>query len=154
MAIKPNDPYESDAEIRRRGQQRFEEDMQADPELAEGMAGGGRIALFGIAILAILGVVFYGLNNPSLAPTSTAQTTTTAPSTPAPPPAGQTTGSATSTQTSPPPASTPNQSGDNANGNTTDTSSGSDASPRNTASRPLSVTARFTTSTRPARRCR
>ncbi|MBN8981668.1 MAG: hypothetical protein J0I29_10415 [Rhizobiales bacterium] len=121
MAVNQNDPYESDAEIRRRGQRRFEEDMQADPELAEGASSAGRIGLFAIAILVILGAVFYGLNNPSIAPTSTAQTTTTAPSTPASPPAGQTTGSATSTQTSPPPASSPpatGQSGDNGSNST------------------------------------
>jgi len=110
MPVNQNDPYESDAEIRRRGQRRFEEDMQADPELAEGAASAGRMGLFAIAILVILGAVFYGLNNPSIAPTSTAQTTT-APSTPAWPPASQTTGSATSTQTSSPPAT--GQSGNN-----------------------------------------
>ena len=107
MAVKRNDPYESDLtndELLRRRTAQLDDDLQFDPELAEGRAGGGRIALFAIAIVAILGVVFYGLNNPSVAPTSTAQTTTTSPATP---PAGQTTGSATSTQTSPPPASTP-----------------------------------------------
>ena len=110
MAIKRNDPFESDLtndEILRRRAAQFDNELQADPELAEGTAGGGRIALFAIAIVAILGVVFYGLNNPSIAPISTAQTTTTAPSTPATPPAGQTTGSATTSPTSPPPASTP-----------------------------------------------
>ena len=107
MAVKRNDPYQSNVtndEILRRRTAQLDNELQPDPELAEGRAGGGRIALFAIAIVAILGVVFYGLNNPSIAPTSTAQTTTTAPATP---PAGQTTGSATSTQTSPPPASTP-----------------------------------------------
>ena len=107
MAVKRNDLYQSDVtndEILRRRTAQLDNELQPDPELAEGRAGGGRIALFAIAIVAILGVVFYGLNNPSIAPTSTAQTTTTAPATP---PAGQTTGSATSTQTSPPPASTP-----------------------------------------------
>lgn len=107
MAVKRNDPYESDVtndELLRRRTAQLDDDLQFDPELAEGRAGGGRIALFAIAIVAILGVVFYGLNNPSNAPTSTAQTTTSLPATP---PAGQTTGSATSPQTSPPPASTP-----------------------------------------------
>ncbi|MEW6769367.1 MAG: hypothetical protein AB1342_15185 [Pseudomonadota bacterium] len=99
MAVNQNDPYESDAEIRRRGQRRFDEDMQADPELAEGAASAGRMGLFAIAILVILGAVFYGLNNPSIAPTSTAQTT----------------GSATSTQTSPPPASSPPATGQSGN---------------------------------------
>jgi hypothetical protein len=132
MAVKRNDPYESNVtndEILRRRTAQLDNELQPDPELAEGRAGGGRITLFAIAIIAILGVVFYGLNNPSTAPTSTAQTTTTSPATP---PAGQTTGSATSTQTSPPPASTPpisGQSGDNANSNTTDGSSGSSSTP-------------------------
>ncbi len=101
MALKQNNPYgtnESNNEMLRRRAERFDEELQADPELAEGQAGGGRIALFAVAIIAILGVVFYGLNNPSIAPVTTAQTTTSP---------GQTTGSASSTQTSPPPASTP-----------------------------------------------
>lgn len=83
-----------------RGAAQFDSDLQPDPELAEGRASGGRIALFAIAIVAILGVVFYGLNNGSMTSpegASTAQTTTS-------PPAGQTTGSAT---TAPRPASPP-----------------------------------------------
>lgn len=60
-----------DEELRR--QQRLDNELQADPELAEGPASGGRMALFAIAILAVLGVVFYGLNNTSTSPTSTAQ---------------------------------------------------------------------------------
>ena len=127
MAVKKNDPYgTTNDELIRRRSARLDNELQPDPELAEGTAGGGRIALFAIAIVAIIGVVFYGLNNPSVMPaSSTAQTTTTAPGTPTPP-AGQTTGSAT-TQTSLPPASTPptaGQSGDNANG-----SSGSSSTP-------------------------
>ncbi len=126
MAIKRNDPFQSDVtndELLRRRTAQLDNELQPDPELAEGPAGGGRIALFAIAIVAIIGVVFYGLNNPSIAPQpeSTAQTTTTAPVTPAP---GQTTGSATSPQTSPP-ASTPpsvTQPGDNSS---SDSNSGS-----------------------------
>ena len=37
--------------------------MQPDPELAEGPASGGRVALFAVAIALVLGAVFYGLNN-------------------------------------------------------------------------------------------
>ena len=106
MAIErnPNDPYSAaptnDELLRRRAEQ-FDNELQADPELAEGPASGGRIAVFAIALVAILGVVFYGLNTSSTSPdaTPTAQTTPASPSTSgtaqAPrAPAGQTTGSA------------------------------------------------------------
>jgi len=104
MAIErnPNDPYSAaptnDELLRRRADQ-FDNELQADPELAEGPAGGGRIALFAIALVAILGVVFYGLNTSSTSPDATpnAQTTPASPSggTARAPraPAGQTTGS-------------------------------------------------------------
>lgn len=106
MAVErnPNDPYSAastnDELLRRRAEQ-FDNEHQADPELAEGPASGGRIALFAIALVAILGVVFYGLNTSSTSPdaTPTAQTTPASPpagSTAQAPraPAGQTTGSA------------------------------------------------------------
>lgn len=114
MAIErnPNDPYAAatnDDVLRRRTGQ-FDSELQADPELAEGPAGGGRIALFAIALVAILGVVFYGLNNTSTSPetTPTAQTSPAAPSSTgtaqAPrAPAGQTTGSAMRPADAPPP---------------------------------------------------
>ena len=82
MAINPDDPYRSnltDADIRR--QARLDNELQADPELAEGPASGGRVAMFAIAIAVVLGAVFYGLNNSSVnqagttPPTSTAQNT-------------------------------------------------------------------------------
>jgi len=116
MAIErnPNDPYSAaptnDELLRRRAEQ-FDNELQADPELAEGPAGGGRIAMFAIALVAILGVVFYGLNTSSTSPdaTPTAQTTPASPSagTAEAPraPAGQTTGSAMRpAQPAPPPA--------------------------------------------------
>lgn len=98
----PDDPSRPmpGSDERLRGVSQFDSDLQPDPELAEGRASGGRIALFAIAIVAILGVVFYGLNNASMTSPegqSSAQTTTA-------PPAGQTTGSAT---TAPRPASPP-----------------------------------------------
>lgn len=104
MAIErnPNDPYGAagNDEVLRRRSEQFDTELQADPELAEGPAGGGRIALFAIALVAILGVVFYGLNNSSTAPetTPTAQTAPASPSSggtaQAPrAPTGQTTGS-------------------------------------------------------------
>jgi len=116
MAIErnPNDPYSAatNDELLRRRSEQFDSDLQADPELAEGPAGGGRIALFAIALVAILGVVFYGLNNSSTSPetTPTAQTTPVSP----PPtgtaqapraPSGQTTGSSMRpAEPAPPPA--------------------------------------------------
>jgi len=105
MAIERNlnDPYSAatnDDVLRRRTEQ-IDNELQADPELAEGPANGGRIALFAIALVAVLGVVFYGLNSSSTSPepTPTAQTTPASPSaagTAQAPraPAGQTTGSA------------------------------------------------------------
>ncbi len=106
MAIErnPSDPYSAaptnDELLRRRAEQ-FDNELQADPELAEGPASGGRIALFAIALVAVLGVVFYGLNTSSTSPdaTPTAQTTPATPpasNTAQVPraPAGQTTGSA------------------------------------------------------------
>ena len=53
-----------------------------DPELAEGPASGGRIAMFAVAIAVVLGAVFYGLNNSSInqaGTSSTAQNTAQAP---------------------------------------------------------------------------
>ena len=106
MAVErnPNDPYSgapTNDELLRRRTDQFDGELQADPELAEGPASGGRIALFAIALVAILGVVFYGLNTSSTSPdaTPTAQTTPASPpasSTAQMPraPAGQTTGSA------------------------------------------------------------
>ena len=82
MAINPDDPNRSnltDADIRR--QARLDNEFQADPELAEGPASGGKVAMFAIAIAVVLGAVFYGLNNSTVnqagttPPTSTAQNT-------------------------------------------------------------------------------
>jgi hypothetical protein len=64
----PSELAQTDAELRRN--QMLDNQLQPDPELAEGPAGGGRIALFAIAVIAILGVVLYGLN--SSTPTNTA----------------------------------------------------------------------------------
>ena len=66
----PNDPYDpyrsglSDDNFRR--PQRFDSDMQIDPELREGPASSSRVALFAVAIAVVLGAVFYGLNNTSV----------------------------------------------------------------------------------------
>jgi hypothetical protein len=81
----PNDPYSSADDPYRttlpgdeHRQARLDNELQVDPELAEGPASGGRIAMFAVAIALVLGAVFYGLNNSSInqAGTSTAQNTT------------------------------------------------------------------------------
>ena len=78
----PDDPYRTnltDSDIRH--QARLEGELQADPELAEGPASGGKVAMFAVAIAVVLGAVFYGLNNSTVnqagttPPTSTAQNT-------------------------------------------------------------------------------
>ena len=90
----PDDPYRSndlyrpsnpsrtnfrDDDLRRAAH--LDNELQVDPELAEGPAGGGRIALFAVAIALVLGAVFYGLNNSSMhqpGTSSTAQNATPA----------------------------------------------------------------------------
>lgn len=60
----PNDPYRpnlADDEYLRAA--RRDSDLQADPQLGEGPASSGRIALFAVAVALVLGAVFYGLNN-------------------------------------------------------------------------------------------
>ena len=105
----------------------FDNDLQVDPELAEGPASNSRIALFAVGIAVVLGLVFYGLNNSSRnqqnaatapAPATTAQKSAST-SPPAPPgmrdvtprapnsQPGTTTGSAPASP-QPPPATTNN----------------------------------------------
>jgi hypothetical protein len=66
---------------------RLDNRLQPDPELAEGRAGGGRIAIFAVGIAVVLGAVFYGLNGSSVqqagtAPVATAQDNTQPPPAP------------------------------------------------------------------------
>lgn len=115
MPIERNPEPANDRLLRRRAEQ-FDNELQADPELAEGPASGGRIAMFAIALVAVLGVVFYGLNTSSTSPDAT-PTAQTAPASPAGgtaqaprAPAGQTTGSSmTPSQPATPPAATPSR---------------------------------------------
>jgi len=122
----PNDPYRaglSDEEIRHQARlNSLDNELQADPELAEGPASGGKVAMFAIAIAVVMGVLFYGLNNTTVnqagttPPSQTAQQTQ--PATPAAPPGmrdvtprgnsqpGTTTGAATNRPATTPPAST------------------------------------------------
>ena len=66
----PNDPYRApmtDEEIRRQARlNSLDNELQPDPELAEGPASGGKVAMFAIAIAVVLGALFYGLNNTSV----------------------------------------------------------------------------------------
>jgi hypothetical protein len=92
----PNDPYRApnrsyryrltDDDVRR--QAGLDDELQPDPDLAEGPAGGGRIAIFAVGIAVILGAVFYGLNNSPIhqAGTSTIAQNTLQAAPPATPP--------------------------------------------------------------------
>jgi hypothetical protein len=78
MAIErnPNTPYDPDRlnnPIRTdivgndgRSPAQLDNDLQVDPELAEGPASSTRVALFAVGIAVVLGVVFYGLNHSSV----------------------------------------------------------------------------------------
>src|SRR6202165_4077641 len=88
----PDDPYRSNlADDEYRRQARLDNELQPDPELAEGPASGGKVAMFALAIAVVLGAVFYGLNNSSINQAGTSPTTSTAqnsPSSPPPAPSG------------------------------------------------------------------
>jgi hypothetical protein len=85
----PNDPYDpyrsglSDDSFGARS--RFDNELPADPELEEGPASSGKIALFAVAVALILGAVFYGLNNSSVQQAQTAPPKSLAESQPARP---------------------------------------------------------------------
>ncbi len=104
MGRIPSDPYdpyrpvgnEYDADR----EARLEREAQVDPELAEGPASGGKIALFALAVALILGAVFYGLNHSSVHEASTAPPAQTKQASPNSQP-GMTTGSATNHPTPP-----------------------------------------------------
>jgi hypothetical protein len=49
-----------------------------DPELAEGPASGGRIAMLAVAVAVIVGAVLYGLNSSSIHQAGTSPTAQTA----------------------------------------------------------------------------
>src|SRR5437588_6846051 len=120
----PDDPYRpnidlADDELQR---MRMDRELQADPELGEGPASGGKVAMFAIAIAVVLGAVFYGLNNTSInqAGTSSTAQNTQQSSPPAAPPGmrdvtprantdqGMTTGAAP-TRPQTPPATAPTE---------------------------------------------
>ena len=92
MTYNPNDPYRANLSEDELGRQarlnRLDNELQADPELAEGPASGGKVAMFAIAIAVVLGAVFYGLNTSvnNAGTSETAKTAQTQPATPAAPP--------------------------------------------------------------------
>jgi hypothetical protein len=116
----PNDPYRaglSDEEIRRQAHlNSLDNELPADPTLAEGPPSGGRVAMFAVAIALVLGALFYGLNNTTVNQAGTApenRTAQTQPANPTAPPGmrdvtprnnadpGTTTGAATNRPTPP-----------------------------------------------------
>jgi hypothetical protein len=103
----PNDPFHprlDDDDFDRAA--RLDNELQPDPELAEGPISTGKVALFAVAIALVLGALFYGLNNTSVNHASTSPPAQTAqrPAAPNTQP-GTTTGSATTRPT--PPTSNP-----------------------------------------------
>ncbi len=84
----------------RRSPAEADNDLQVDPEMAEGPASNMRVTLFAIGVAVILGVVFYGLNH-----SSTQQQASTVPVHTNSQP-GTTTGSAPAKPQAPSPAAT------------------------------------------------
>jgi hypothetical protein len=89
----PNDPYRaglSEEEIRHQARlNSLDNELQADPALAEGPPSGGKVAMFAVAIAVVLGALFYGLNNTTVNQAGTTppnQTAQTQPANPAAPP--------------------------------------------------------------------
>jgi len=75
----PDDPHRSklrDDDFGRAA--RYDTELQPDPELLEGPASSGKVALFALAVALILGAVFYGLNNSSVNQATTAPPAQTA----------------------------------------------------------------------------
>jgi hypothetical protein len=105
----PDDPYRpnlADDEYRRAA--RLDNELQPDPELAEGPASGAKVAMFAVAIALVLGAIFYGLNNTTINQAGTSPTAQN--SSPTSPPAtprantgpGMTTGAAPARPQAPP----------------------------------------------------
>ena len=53
---------------------RHDNELQVDPELAEGPASNGKIVIAAIAIAVLLGAVFYGLNSSTMHQNGTSST--------------------------------------------------------------------------------
>jgi len=82
-----DDPYLAERTDEARRTARLDNELQMDPELAEGPASGGKIAMFAVVIALVLGAVFYGLNNSSINQAGTSPASSTAQNTPSSPPA-------------------------------------------------------------------
>jgi hypothetical protein len=71
----PDDPYRVNRPaVDPRSPAQIDDDLQVDEELAEGPAGGLRIAMYALAAVVIVGAVLYGLNRPSTNPSGSAST--------------------------------------------------------------------------------
>lgn|ERR1700761_4386380 len=101
----PEDPYRptfAGDDMRRPAL--LDNELQPDPELAEGPASSSRITIFAIGIAVVLGAVFYGLNNTSVEQASTSPTAqSAAPATPANPPQNTAQNAAPASPTTAPP---------------------------------------------------
>jgi hypothetical protein len=85
----PDDPYRTNNLYRGKdGELRDPARLDDDPELAEGPASGGKVAMFAVAIALVLGAVFYGLNNSSINQAGTSSIAQNAPSSPPAAPPG------------------------------------------------------------------
>jgi hypothetical protein len=87
----PDDPYRgntADDEYPRAA--RLDNELQLDPELAEGPASGGRVAIVAVAVAVavVLGAVFYGLNHSTINQAGTSSTAQNTQASPPPTPPG------------------------------------------------------------------
>ena len=76
---RPDAPHRSPEDTRMRDPAPLAHEFQADPELTEGPASRRRIAIAGLAIAVVLGLVFYGLNSASMAPSTPSTSTVSNP---------------------------------------------------------------------------
>jgi hypothetical protein len=71
----PDDPYRRNpADDEYRWPPHLDNELQPDPELAEGPASGAKVAMFAVAIAVVLGAIFYGLNNTTINQAGTSST--------------------------------------------------------------------------------
>jgi len=71
----PDDSYRRNpADDEYRWPPHLDNELQPDPELAEGPASGAKVAMFAVAIAVVLGAIFYGLNNTTINQAGTSST--------------------------------------------------------------------------------
>jgi len=80
--INPNDPF-APQDPYRQDPTRLDNALQPDPARAGGPVNVGRITIFALSLVVVLGAVYYGLNNTAMAPDA-AKTATSAPANNAP----------------------------------------------------------------------